>query len=88
MIKFLSVSLVILGISSVIVAIVEYDKTCVEKYNKIKLFIDLVIGFSYAIMGLLVMLKVISGRYLAFIVILFAILNGLINYRIKTQSNR
>jgi hypothetical protein len=88
MITILSVLLIVLGISSVIVTIEGYDKTYIEKYNKIKLFIDLVTGFSYAIMGLLVILKVISGRYLVFLVILFTILNSLINYKIKTQVNR
>lgn len=88
MITTLSIALIILGVSSVIVTICEYDKTYIGKYNKIKLLIDLVTGLSYTIMGLLVVLKVISGRYLAFLVILVTILDKLINYKIKTKVSR
>lgn len=89
MITILSVLLIVLGISLVIATIKEgYDKTYIGKYNKIKFFINLVNGFSYAIMGLLVILKVMSGRNLVFLVILFAGLNSFIDYKIKTQVDR
>lgn len=89
MITILSVSLIVLGILLVIVTIKEgYDKTSIGKYNKIKFFINLVQGFSYAIMGLLVILKIISGRHLVYLVILFTALSSLMDYKIKTQVNR
>ncbi|MDK2562337.1 hypothetical protein QOZ84_02155 [Romboutsia sedimentorum] len=85
MITILSVLFIVLGISLVIATIKEgYDKTYIEKYNKIKFLINLVKGFSYAIMGLLVILKIISGRTLVNLVILFAGLSILIDYKIKT----
>jgi hypothetical protein len=85
MITILSVLYIVLGISLVIATIKEgYDKTYIEKYNKIKFLINLVKGFSYAIMGLLVILKIISGRTFVNLVILFAGLSILIDYKIKT----
>ena len=85
MITILSVLFIVLGISLVIATIKEgYDKTYIEKYNKIKFLINLVKGFSYAIMGLLVILKIISGRTFVNLVILFAGLSILIDYKIKT----
>lgn len=84
----LSVSFIILGISSVIVTIIEgNDKTYIGKYDKIKFFIDLVAGFTYTILGLLVILKVISQIYLVCIAVLFVALKSLINYKIKANVN-
>ena len=84
MITILSVLLIVLGILLVIVTIAKgYDKTSIGKYNKTKFFLSLVNGFSYVIVGLLVILKVISIRNLISIVILFGGLNSLINYRFK-----
>ncbi|CEN93570.1 Uncharacterised protein [[Clostridium] sordellii] len=65
-----------------------YDKTYIGKYNKIKFFINLVYGFSFAIMGLLAILKAISGKRFINLVIIFGVLRGLIDYKIKTQENR
>lgn len=84
MITILSVLLIVLGILLVIVTIAKgYDKTSIGKYNKIKFFLSLFNGFSYAIVGLLVILKVISIGNLISIVILFGGLNSLIDYRFK-----
>ena len=84
MITILSILLIVLGILLVIVTIAKgYDKTSIGKYNKTKFFLSLVNGFSYVIVGLLVILKVISIRNLISIVILFGGLNSLINYRFK-----
>lgn len=87
MITILSVLLIVIGILFVILSIKEYDKTHGGKNNKIKLFIDLVTGCSYIITGLLVVLKIISGRYLILLAFLFSTLNNLINYKVKTQIN-
>jgi len=86
MITILSILLTVIGILFVILSIKEYDKNRMVKYNKIKLFIDLVTGFSYTIMGLLVVLKIISGRYLIWAVLILSILNSLTNYIIKLRS--
>lgn len=84
MITILSILLIVLGILLVIVTIAKgYDKTSIGKYNKTKFFLSLVNGFSYVIVGLLVILKVISIGNLISIVILFGGLNSLINYRFK-----
>lgn len=81
--------MIVLGILLVIAQVKEgYDKTYIGKYNKIKFFINLVYGFSFAIMGLLATLKVISGKRLINLVILFGVLRALIDYKIKTQENR
>ena len=88
MITILSVLLMVSGISLVIATIKEgYNKTYIGKYNKIKILINLVKGFSYTIMGLLAILKLISGINLVYLVILFAGLNSFIDYKIKTQVN-
>ncbi|MBH8032978.1 hypothetical protein I6A86_17865 [Clostridioides difficile] len=84
MITILSVLLIVWGILFVIGTIAKgYDKTSIGKYNKIKFFLSLVNGFSYAIAGLLVILKVISIGNLISIVIIFGGLNSLIDYRFK-----
>lgn len=81
--------MIVLGILLVIAQVKEgYDKTYIGKYNKIKFFINLVYGFSFAIMGLLAILKVISGKRLINLVIIFGVLRSLIDYKIKTQENR
>ena len=100
MIKILSVSMIVLGILLVIAQLKEgYDKTYIGKYNKIKkkkkkiiffFFLKkffLVYGFSYVIMGLLAILKVISEKRFINLLILFAVLRVLIDYKIKTQEN-
>ncbi|CEP95501.1 Uncharacterised protein [[Clostridium] sordellii] len=89
MIKILSVSMIVLGILLMIAQLKEgYDKTYIGKYNKIKFFINLVYGFSFAIMGLLAILKVISEKRFINLLILFGVLRGLIDYKIKDQENR
>lgn len=89
MVTILSVSMIVLGTLFVIAQVKEgYDKTYIGKYNKIKFFINLVYGFFFATMGLLAILKVISGNRLINLVILFGALRGLIDYKIKTQENR
>ncbi|MBS6025162.1 MAG: hypothetical protein KIB00_13885 [Paeniclostridium sordellii] len=89
MIKILSVSMIVLGILLVIAQVKEgYDKTDIGKYNKFKFFINLVYGFSYIIMGLLAILKVISEKRFINLLILFGVLRGLIDYKIKDQENR
>jgi len=86
MITILSVLLIVVGILFVILSIQEYDKTHEGKHNKIILFIDLVSGCLYIITGLLVVLKIISGRYLILLAFLFSTLNRLINHKVKTQK--
>ncbi|WP_338557599.1 hypothetical protein QJR60_08740 [Paraclostridium sordellii] len=89
MITILSISMIVLGILLVIAQVKEgYDKTYIGKYNKIKFFINLVYGFSFAIMGLLAILKVISEKRFINLLILLGVLRGLIDYKIKAQENR
>lgn len=86
MITILSVLLIVVGILFVILSIQEYDKKHGGKHNKIILFIDLVSGCLYIITGLLVVLKIISGRHLILLAFLFSTLNRLIYYKVKIKS--
>ncbi|MDU4860843.1 MAG: hypothetical protein E6356_10120 [Terrisporobacter othiniensis] len=88
MITILSVSVIVLGILLIILTIKEgYDKTSIEKYNKIKFFINLVKGFYFATIGLLAILKIISGRNFVNLMILITGINIFIDYKIKNQAN-
>lgn len=86
-IRILSIFLIVLGIAIIYFTIKEYNTIKINKYNKIKLFIDLITGFSYALIGLLLIFNIISGRYIIFVVVLFTILSWWINYKIKIELN-
>lgn len=81
--------MIVLGILLILVTIKErYDKISIEKHTKINFFINLGKGFYCAIIGLLSILKIISGKSFVNLMILIACINIFIDYKIKNQTNQ
>ena len=88
-ITIFSVILILLGIGLIFFTIKEYDKAKANKSNKyssIKKYIDLGLGLSYVIIGILVLFKIISGRYIIFVFILFTILEIFIKQKLNKMD--
>ena len=88
-ITIFSVILILLGIGLIFFTIKEYDKAKANKsnkYSRIKKYIDLGLGLFYVIIGILVVFKMISGRYIIFVFILFTILEIFIKQKLNKMD--
>ena len=85
--KILGILLILLGISGLFLLIREYDKNVMNKYKKMKFFLDIIIFIFYMITGLLLLFEMISGKYIAVIIAIYSILNMLIERKIKNKWN-
>lgn len=83
--KILGILLILLGISGLFLLIREYDKNVMNKYKKMKFFLDIIIFIFYMITGLLLLFEMISGKYIALIIAIYSILNMLIECKIKNK---
>ena len=83
--KILGILLILLGISGLFLLIREYDKNVMNKYKKMKFFLDIIIFIFYMITGLLLLFEMISGKYIAVIIAIYSILNMLIERKIKNK---
>lgn len=84
-IKILSILMTLLGIAGLILSIRERDKNIMDKYIKMKFFFDIVICIFYIITGLLLLFEMILGKYIVFPVVIFGVLNMIIERKIKTN---
>lgn len=78
-----STILILLGIGLIFFIIKECHKTKSNEYDKIQTCIDLSIALSYVIIGILVLLKILSGRFIIPIIILFTILEIFIKKKLN-----
>lgn len=84
-IKILSVLMIISGVIILFLSIKEHDKNAMNKYKKIKFFLDIIMSVFYTITGILSLFEGISGEYILFPILIFGILNIVINCKIKTK---
>lgn len=75
-----------MGIGLSFFTIKEYHKTKANEYDKIETCIDLGIALSYVIIGILVLFKILSGRFIIPIIILFTILEIFIKKKTKSDN--
>ncbi|MPM61738.1 hypothetical protein SDC9_108598 [bioreactor metagenome] len=84
--KILSILMILLGISGLFLSIREHDKNVMNKYKTMKFFLDIMMFIFYIITGLLLLFEMISGEYIVFVVVIFCILNMLIERKIKIND--
>jgi hypothetical protein len=93
-IKILSLVLVLLGITLIFSAI-KYgnknkanidDEAMLKKHIKSKQLLYLIEGIFYAIVGLLSLLNIISGKYIGFIILAFVIVDSSLKSTMKLRS--
>lgn len=85
LITIFSIILILLGGGLIFFTIKEYDRTKSNKYNRIENYIYLGFGLFYVIIGILIVAKIISGKYIIFPVILFTILQILIKQKLNKR---
>ena len=83
--KILGILMILLGLSGLFISIREYDKNVMDKYKTMKFFLDIIIFIFYVITGFLLLIEMISGEYIALIVVIYSILNFLIERKINTK---
>lgn len=84
-IKILSVLMIISGVMILFLSIKEYDKNAMNKYKKIKFFLDIIMSVFYIVTGTLSLCKDIPGEYIVFPILIFGILNIVINCKIEIK---
>ncbi|MPM78944.1 hypothetical protein SDC9_125959 [bioreactor metagenome] len=85
LITIFSIILILFGGGLIFFTIKEYDRTKSNKYNRIENHIYLGFGLFYVIIGSLIVLKIISGKYIIFAVILFTILEIFIKQKLNQR---
>lgn len=78
---------IILSTLVIFYSIREFRQTEKEKHSKIKSIFSLVQGICYLVIVGLVLLKIISGKYIILMLFIFTTLDLLISYKIKSEKN-
>lgn len=79
----LSIFMISVGILVLFFSIIEHDKNVMNKYKTIKFFLDIIIGIFYIVAGVILLFKLISAEYIGLIVVIFGIINMIIERKIK-----